>query len=177
MTDLVFKPYAMLVQWAQRLPRGCFWRGRGALWRRCLASLRFLTAAWAPGGLRDGPRWPGRGLLEGAVCLKPMGFRYVFHASCVGAHAFCAGWLRCVANVRCLKAAWAPDGFHEAPGWPWRGSSGAAQRVRNCDNYVFCSIVFSCLPRVLHLGACFLRLVARMSCQHVLLGSSVALDH
>ena len=32
-----------------------------------------------------------------------------------------------------MKAAWAPGGLHEGPGWPRGGSRGAAWRVQNVD--------------------------------------------
>ena len=92
---------------------------------------------------------------------------YVFRACCVVAHVFGAGWFRCFANVLCLNAAWAPGGVYEAPGCPWRGSSGAARGVQNYENsLVF--IMFSSFPCILRLCSCFWRLVEQNSCQPVL---------
>ena len=66
-----------------------------------------------------------------------------------------------------LKAAWAPGGLHEGPGWPRGGSRGAAWRVQNVDfSLVF--IVFSRFPCILRFGSWIWCLVALMSCQNVL---------
>ena len=53
--------------------------------------------------------------------------------NCALAHAFGDGLHIVLANMLFLEAAWAPGGLHEGPGWPWRGSSGAAWRAENDD--------------------------------------------